>query len=329
MEFIKYKISEVPVVGSQDISQNRARIEIKPLEIGFAQTLGIALRRVCLSSIPGASMFAVKFEGHTHEFSAIEGVKDDIVNIVLNLKNLAIKIDDNIIGENYFDGLILDKWPKLEINFKGPGVLTAEHIKCPSGFEIINKDLVITEVTTDRMLNIEIFADRGRGRVEFTTNKERINSLNYIATDSNYSPVLHFQHSVEEYKSSKNSVSEILTIDIATNGTISGKDVVAMAAKILNDHLNPIININEELNKVELLKEAEKKEDQIKTSISIDELDLTVRAYNALKQANLTTTADIIELNKTQLEGIKNLGRKSVGEIIQKLEEHGLELKRE
>lgn len=325
-KFLKYQL-DVPSINSED--KNRIVVKIAPLEIGFGDTLGNALRRICLSSIPGASMFAVKFGGYSHEFQPYEGVKEDITHIILNLKNLAIKIDELIYSEDYFNNLLIDKWPKMKINFKGPGVITAKDIVCPVGFEIVNQDLYIAEVTKPIDVEIEIFAKTGRGRVDFNTNKDFVSTLHIIATDSNYSPVLHYAYNVEMIKDSKSSMSEILTIDIATNGTISGSEAIAIAAKIMQAHLEPIVNIDKTINEMIIMREREEEEKRQNASISIDDLDLTVRAYNALKQSGINTTAELIELTKSQLEKIKNLGRKSVTEIIQKLTERSLELKKD
>ncbi|MCV3743630.1 DNA-directed RNA polymerase subunit alpha [Ureaplasma sp. ES3154-GEN] len=323
-KFLKYNIN-VPTVQQQD--QSKARVVIEPLEIGYGHTLGNALRRICLSSIPGAAMFAVKFANHAHEFETIVGVKEDITNIILNLKSLAISINTEMFSEEYFNDLIIDKWPKMVINFKGPGVVTANDIITPVGFEVINKDLVIAEVTEKVDFQVDIFAKLGRGRVDFSTNKDYISTLHIIPTDSNYSPVVHYKYDVQTVKDSKYSNSEILTIDIATNGTISGADALAVSAKILQEHLTPIININERINELVVTKEKEQEEKKTSSSIPIDDLELSVRAYNALKQSGINSTSELIEMNKWALEKIKNLGRKSVLEIIEKLKEHGLELK--
>lgn len=325
-KFLKYNI-DVPTIT--ETSTNRTQIKIHPLETGFGDTLGNALRRICLSSIPGASMFAVKFGGKSHEFQGIQGVKEDLTHIILNLKGLAIKINTDIFNEEYFENLIIDKWPKLTIRFDGPGIITGADIVCPVGFEIVNPDLFIAEVTEKVDLEIEIYAKTGRGRVDFIANKDLVPTLNMIPTDSNYSPVIHFAYNVETIKDSKNSVSEILTIDIATNGTISGSDAIAIAARILQEHVQPIVNINERIKELIVTREREEEEKRVNASIQIDDLDLTVRAYNALKQSGINSTAELIEMTKSQLEKIKNLGRKSVTEIIRKLAERGLDLKKD
>ncbi|WP_051675889.1 DNA-directed RNA polymerase subunit alpha [Ureaplasma canigenitalium] len=323
-KFLKYNI-DVPTIFSDN--PNRTKIKIGPLETGFGDTLGNALRRICLSSIQGASMFAVKFVGHSHEFQAIPGVKEDLTHIILNLKSLAIKVNEQIFDDEHFNNLIMEKWPKMMIKFEGPGLVTAGDIICPLGFEILNKELIIAEVTEPVSLEIEIYARTGRGRVDFMTNKDYVQTLHMIPTDSNYSPVIHFKYDVETIKDSKNSVSEILTIDIATNGTVSGSDAIAIAAKIMQAHLQPIVDINKTINNLIITREKEEEEKRTSSSIMIDDLDLTVRAYNALKQSGINSTLELIEMNRATLERIKNLGRKSVTEIVKKLADRGLYLK--
>lgn len=332
-KFLKYNI-EVPSIEYED--KNRARLKIKPLEVGFGTTLGNTLRRICLSSIQGSAIFAVRFYGYSHEFDSIPGIKEDITNINLNLKNLVIKIDTNILDENYWEDINIESWPVLKIKYDGSitnldeKIIKAQDISCPAGIEIINKDLVITHVTSkDVKLEVDIYARPGRGRVSFDINKDPTWPREMIPTDSNFSPVTHYAWSVQEVKDSKSSLSEELTIDVTTNGVVSGLEAISMAAKILQDHLQPIVEIDQKIKDLITMQEQKKDEKRVITSISIDDLDLTVRAYNALKQANVTTTAEIVQMTKTQLENIKNLGRKSVNEIIDKIHERGLELKKE
>lgn len=324
-KFLRYEI--MPSFEIDDL--NKAKLVIKPLEKGFGTTLGNALRRICLSNIPGASMFAIKIPGYTHEYQAIDGVIEDITQIILNLKKLVIKIDDSIYNEQIFADTKIEEWPVLKIEFKGPGNITASDIVCPTGFEIINKDLHIASVTNKINLNMEIFAKSGRGFKTFSDNKEENASLSIIPTDSNFSPVLSFNYHVEEIKTSKFSSSDSLTIELSTNGSIQASEALAIAAKILAVHLEPIVNIHERINELTILNEKAEEQKKSNLFVPIEELDFTVRAYNALKSSGIHTTHELIEHSKQEIEKIKNLGRKSVNEIIAKVHERGLKLRDE
>jgi len=322
-KFLKYNID----VETKTDDDNYAKVVVEPLERGFGNTLGNALRRIILSNIPGASMFAIKIPGVTHEFQAIEGVYEDVTQIILNLKKLVISIDENIYSDEELENTHIEEWPTLKINFSGPGDITGHDIEVPAGFEVINKDIHIATITRKSKFQMELYARTGRGFKTFKENKEGITSLSIIPTDSDYSPIIKVSYNVEEYKLSRQSVGDRLTIEVATNGAKKASDTIALAAKILTEHLIPLVDINERIHEIEVMKEREAETKKASLSIPIEDLDLTVRAYNALKGAGINTTHELIEKSRSEIDRIRNLGRKSVNEIIHKIHERGLKLK--
>lgn len=324
-KFLRFEIN----LASSDTDENKAKIVLQPLEKGFGTTLGNALRRICLSNIPGVSIFAIKIPGVTHEFQAMDGIYEDVVQIILNLKRLIIKGDENILSEDELNSKTIEDWPTLKIHFEGPGNITAHDIQVPAGFSIVNPDLHIATVTKKIPFDMEIYAKWGRGFKTSEENKESITTLSIIPTDSNFSPMLAFNYNVKDIKTSKTTTSDLLELEVATNGAISASDAIVVAAKILSAHLEPILGLNETLKNLKVLND--EFEEQRKTSlfIPIEDLDLTVRAYNALRSSGILTTHELISRSKQEIEKIKNLGRKSVNEIIQKIHERGLKLRDE
>lgn len=318
-KFIKYNIE-----FTSNSSDQSANIIIKPLETGFGITLGNALRRVLLSNIPGAAVFAIKIPSVTDEFKAIDGVKEDVVEIILNLKKLGIIIDDVVFSQEELDNTKIENWPTLKINFNGPGIIYAKDIELPAGFSIINQDMIICEVTSDINFQMEIYATTGRGFKTFKENKEKINSLSIVSIDSHFSPILNVAFHVNEYKTSKNTMSDELTLTVTTNGTITAINAIAAAAKILSEHFNPLIDLTNKYQEMEIMKVKEEEEAAKELSSPIEDLDLSVRSYNALKRAGIQTVQELISKTKEEIENIHNLGKKSLREILQKLAEHDL-----
>ena len=325
-KFIKYDVKFEQLTKNDD---NYAKIKISPLERGFGITLGNALRRVALSNIPGASMFAIKIPGVTHEYQGIDGVNEDVTKIILNLKNLVIAIDENVYQYEELNSTPIEKFPTLKISKDKKGEILASDIEVPTGFSIVNKDLHIATLNKDVKFNLEIYATLGRGFKSFSANKERINALSIIVTDSNFSPVTNFSYSVEEIKDDKFSVSDELTIEIATNGGIKAIDALALAGKILTDHFESFISLNEKYREAITLKEREIETKKANLSIPIEDLNLSVRAFNALKNINVHTTQELIEKTRKEIDEIRNLGKKSVQEIIKVIHDRGLKLKDE
>ncbi len=325
-KFSKFKLN---AISSSD-DGNQAKILLQPLEDGFGITIGNALRRICLSNIPGVSVFAIKIPGITHEFQSIDGVYEDVLQIILNLKKLVIKGDQDILNEDELASKKIEEWPTLKINVNTAGEITANDIQTPAGFSIVNKDLHIATLTKSIDFSMEIYANWDRGYKTAEENKENIKSLSIIPTDSNFSPVLAFNFNVKKVKVSKNVNSDSLELDIATNGAISANDALVIAAKILVGHLEPLINLNETLsNSLEVLGDDVVDNSKKTMFIPIEDLDLTVRAYNALRLSGILTTHELIDKTRAEVAKIKNLGRKSVNEIIQKIHERGLKLRDE
>lgn len=326
-KFVKYDIKFEELQVNND--QNHAKIKISPLERGFGITLGNALRRVCLSNVPGASMFAIKIPGITHEYQGIDGVNEDVTKIILNLKNLVISIDENVYSYEELSATPIERFPTLKISKDKKGPILASDIEVPPGFTIINKDLHIATLNKDVKFNLEIYATLGRGFKPFSANKEGINALSIIVTDSNFSPVTNFSYHVEEVKDSKFSVSDELTIEIATNGAIKAVDALALASKILTDHFDPFLSLNDKYREAITLKEKEIETKKANLSIPIEDLNLSVRAFNALKNIQVNTTQELIEKTRKEIDEIRNLGKKSVQEIIKVIHDRGLKLKGE
>lgn len=321
--FIKYDIN---VVKEED-HKHLGRYSIHPLQSGFGITIGNALRRIMLSNLPGASVFAVKIKDVTCEFQAINGIVEDVTQIILNLKNLVVVINENVISDAMLSEIPIEKWPVLKLDVSQPGDITAKQIECPVGFEIINKDLLICSKTDNKRFTMDIYATRGRGFKSFAENRDLMKTLTVLPIDSNFSPIVKVSYSVEEVKASKESMTDRLFLEVATNGAISAGDAISMASKILVEHLNPLIDINQSLHDLQVMREKSQEVRSQTLSIPIENLDLTVRSYNCLKRHGIQTIQELTERPKNEIEKIRNLGKKSLREINKKLLEYGLKLK--
>lgn len=326
-KFLKY---DIEIGKDQNKDSDHGVFLIKPLEKGFGTTLGNSLRRVLLSNIIGHSLFAIKIPNITHEFQSIDGVTEDLVEIILNLKKLAIKIDPDVFGEEEQASTPLEKWPTLKINAR-EGVVTAADIEAPVGFKIINPDMYIATVAKGHKLVMELYANTGRGFTTFSDNKEKINAINVIAIDSNYSPVTKVGYQVKDIKTTKNETNDALQLEITTNGTISAAESLAMSAKILLEHYKPIIdNLFDSYNELKIINEDNSVGgNKSSLSISIDELELSVRSYNCLKRAGIHTITQLTDKTRSEIEKIRNLGKKSFKEIIKKIQDRNMKLKEE
>ena len=293
-----------------DGTENYGRFVIEPLERGFGQTLGNSLRRVLLSSLPGASLYAVEVEGARHQFTALEGVEEDVTSIILNLKGLVLRIPE---GD--------DTNKKLEIDVKGPHTVTAADIALPAGVEVVNPDLEIAHVCEGGSLHMVLHARNGRGYVTGEQNKV-IHSglqLGVIAIDSNYSPVRKANYTVENTRVGHDSRFDKLTVEIWTNGSILPQEALALSAKILIAHLNKFLGLVEKTEDINIEKDEEVVEEVQNQNIEIENLELSVRSYNCLKRANITTIAELTKKSEDEMMKIKNLGKKSLKEIKEKL----------
>lgn len=309
--FEKFEIK----AADYDGTENYGRFIIEPLERGFGLTVGNALRRVLLSSLPGASIYALEVEGARHEFSALEGIEEDVTMIVLNLKDLVLRIDDSI-----------DENKRLEIDVKGPSIVTAKDIKASTGVTVVNPDLVIAHIIEGGHLHMVLHARNGRGYVTSEMNKVLHPKLEVgiIATDSNYSPVTSASYTVEPARVGHDSQFDRLTLEVQTNGSMTPQAAVATAAKILIDHFGKYLDLETRTRDINIEKEVVVHEENKYENILIEELDLSVRSYNCLKRAGIQTVLELTEKSEDEMIKVKNLGKKSLKEIKEKLAGIGL-----
>ena len=308
----------------------KTTFELSPLERGFANTIGNAVRRVLLSSIQGVSTFAIKIKGVSHEFSPIEGVKEDAVAVILNLKDVRF-----IFNRDIFTG---SEVIKVTLKSSKAGTVTANDLVLPAGVEVVNREQIIAEVTQADALEMELFVTSGRGFRSFEENKKFINEVEnkmesnitvgeFIAIDSDFSPVVNVSYKSEEMNSASAIIEEKLTIDVETDGSVMGKDAIAQASKILIDHLKELEELSPETTKEDTFssKDVSNEESEAKTT-SVADLNLSVRSYNSLKRAQIATLEQLSNLTVKELKAIQNLGKKSVEEIMEKLEQHNVTL---
>ena len=310
---------ERPNIEVVEISEDKkyGKFVVEPLERGYGITLGNSLRRIMLSSLPGTAVSQVKIDGVLHEFSSIPGVKEDVTEIIMNLKSLAIK---NTSASNE---------PKVAyIEFEGEGVVRASDIQVDSDIEIINKDQVIATLSggKDSKLYMELTITNGRGYVSADKNKGDGLRIGVIAVDSIYTPVERVNMTVENTRVGQVTDYDKLTLDVYTNGTLFPDDAVSLAAKVLSEHLKLFIDLSENAKSAEVMVEKEDDEKEKVLEMSIDELELSVRSYNCLKRANINTVEELTNKTSDDMMKVRNLGRKSLEEVLAKLKELGLEL---
>ena len=307
------EIVDLSTQGSRSVG----RFVVEPLERGFGTTLGNSMRRVLLSSLPGYAITSVKIDGVQHEFSTIPHVKEDVTEIVLNLKNVILKIHD--------------EEPKtLYINAQGEGEITAGDIQCDSSVEILNPELHLAYLDEGAQVNMELTADNGRGYVPCDRNKQIMDlPIGTIAIDSIYTPVLKVNYTVENTRVGQQTDFDKLILDVETDGTIPADEAASLAAKILNEHLNLFVDLSEEMGNAEIMVEKDDDGKEKVLEMTIEELDLSVRSFNCLKRAGINTVEDLIGKSEEDMMKVRNLGRKSLLEVMEKLEEHGLSLRNE
>lgn len=313
--FVKIKFD----IQQYDSVDNYGTFQIAPLERGFGQTLGNSFRRILLSSLPGASMFALKIEGVQHEFSAIDGVVEDVTTIILNLKNLILRINEE--GNDF---------KRLELDVVGPAVVTAGDLSASYEVEVINKDLVIANVSEGGRLKLTVFARNGRGYVTGEANKalkqELSLPLGSIATDSNYSPITKVNYTVTDTRVGHDERYDRLTLEVWTNGAVLPNFALALGARILQENIAPFLQLEETARDIQISQDEDKEEAQTLT-LSIEDLDLSVRSYNCLKRAGIQTVHELTQKTEEEVLKVRNLGRKSFKEIKDKLIEQGLMFK--
>ena len=287
---------------------------VEPLERGFGTTLGNSLRRVLLSSLPGYAITSVKIDGILHEFSTIPNVKEDVTEIVLNLKGVILKI--------HGDG------PKIMyIEANGSGEITAGDIKADSEVEILNPEHHIATLDADAHVAMELTADKGRGYVSSDRNKQLLDpAIGVIAIDSIYTPVLKVNYTVDNTRVGQITDYDKLTIEVWTDGTISAKEAVSLAAKILTEHLNLFVDLSDEVSNTEIMVVKDDSAKEKVLEMTIEELDLSVRSFNCLKRAGINTVEDLINKTEEDMMRVRNLGRKSLDEVVDKLASLGFTL---
>lgn len=310
---------EKPKIESESLnpSDTKGRFTLEPLERGYGETLGNSLRRILLSSLTGYAITSIKIDNVLHEFSTIEGVTEDVIEIILNLKEVLLKIHGT--------------GPKtMYIDVSGEHELVAGDIKHDSEVEIINPEKHIATLNADAHVKMELTADIGRGYVSADKNKKLLNlAIGEIAVDSLYSPVKKVVYRVENTRVGNITDYDKLILEVETNGTITAQDAVSLAAKILNEHLNLFIDLSEEAGNTEVLVEKDDNGKEQILEMTVEELDLSVRSFNCLKRANIHKVEDLINKTEDEMMKVRNLGRKSLDEVIAKLASLGLTLRHE
>lgn len=294
-----------------------AKFTVEPLEKGFGITLGNALRRTLLSSLPGAAGIAIRIPGVLHEFSTVPGVYEDVVDIVLNIKGLAVKVAN---PDRDFRSVL-----KLKTT-KG-GEITARDFEPNSEVEILNPDLHICSVEEGYPFELEVLVAKGRGYVSNAKNKELLDNPEYIAIDSIYSPVKKCSYSVEPTRVGQSIDFDKLVLEVETNGTISARDIVSLSGKIMQDHISIFVDLCEAMGKMNILVSTEEDNKTKILDMPIEEMELSVRSYNCLKRANINTVEDLIQKTREDMLKVRNLGLKSIDEVLEKLNEYGLSFK--
>lgn len=288
---------------------------VEPLERGYGTTLGNSLRRILLSSLPGAAVTSIKIDGVLHEFSTIPGVKEDTTDIILNLKALSVKLHT-------------DQPITLRIEAEGEGEVTAGDIIGNADVEILNPDLHIATLDKDARLYMDIVIEKGRGYVSAEKNKKEEHVIGVIPIDSLYTPVLKVNYTIEDTRVGQITDYDKLTLEVWTDGSIAPDEAISSSAKILNDHLKLFIGLTEKISdEVTMVEKEEEKKDKI-LEMTVEELDLSVRSYNCLKRAGINTVEELIQRTEEDMMKVRNLGKKSLEEVQRKLEELNLSLRK-
>ena len=309
---------ERPNIEVAEISEDKkyGRFVVEPLERGYGITLGNSLRRIMLSSLPGAAVSQVKIEGVEHEFSSIPGVKEDVTEIIMNIKGLAIKNSSET-----------NEAKTAYIEYEGEGVVRASDIQVDPDVEILNPDTVIATLSgKNTKLYMELTITKGRGYVSADKNKRDDLPIGVIAIDSIYTPIERVNVTVENTRVGQITDYDKLTLDVHTNGTLVPDEAVSLAAKVLSEHLSLFINLSENAKNAEVMVEKEDDEKEKVLEMSIDELELSVRSYNCLKRAGINTVEELTNKTSEDMMKVRNLGRKSLEEVLAKLKELGLQL---
>jgi len=309
---------EKPRIETVEINENGSygKFVVEPLERGYGTTLGNSLRRILLSSLPGAAVTSVKIEGVLHEFSTIPGVVEDVTEIILNLKRLSLKIHS-------------DEEKTLTIDAEGPGVITAADIRTDSDVDILNPDLHIATLAEGAKLYMELSSSRGRGYVPADRNKREDMEIGVIPIDSIYTPIERVNYTVENTRVGQVTNYDKLTLEVWSDGSIRPDEAVSLGAKILNEHLMLFVGLTDKVRDTEIMIEKDDDKKEKVLEMTIEELELSVRSYNCLKRAGINTVQELCSKTEEEMMKVRNLGRKSLEEVQEKLEELGLSLRKE
>ena len=299
-----------------DETNNYAKFVCEPLERGYGVTIGNSLRRILLSSLPGCAITSVKIEGVLHEFSTIPNVVEDVPEVIVNLKNVRLKFDGN-------------EEKTLRINFKGEGEVTAADIESDGTVEVLNPDLHIATVSEGGSLVMELTADRGRGYNSSEKNKKPNQHISVLPIDSIYTPVKKVNYHVENTRVGQMVDYDKLTIEVWTDGSLKAHEALSLAAKVMTGHLELFIDLSETTKNTQVMVEKEESKKEKVLEMSIEELELSVRSYNCLKRANISTVEDLISKSESEMMKVRNLGKKSFDEVTAKLHSLGLDFAQE
>ncbi len=309
---------EMPKITLEETDSYRTgKFVIEPLERGYGHTLGNALRRVLLSNLPGAAVIGIMIEGVDHEFSTIKGVKEDVTEIILNLKSLNLKA-------NYTDKTLVKE---LHLQKSTAGVVTAADIDVDPEIDILNPDLYLCTLDTDAKLDMTLYVGKGRGYVVAENLKDPSRPIGYIPIDAIFTPVKFASYSVDPTRVGQSMDFDKLTINVKTDGSLSAKDVLSLAAKALEDHIKLFVALSDTISGMDILVSRSEDRQQKVLEMNIEDMDLSVRSYNCLKRAGIHTVADLTRKTEEDMLKVRNLGRKSLDEVIAKLRTFGLDLK--
>ncbi|EST89232.1 DNA-directed RNA polymerase subunit alpha [Vagococcus lutrae] len=307
---------EKPRITKIDEDRDYGKFVIEPLERGYGTTLGNSLRRILLSSLPGAAITSLQIDGVLHEFSTVKGVQEDVTQIILNIKGLALK-------------LYTEEEKSLEIDVTGPATVTAGDIITDSDVEILNKDLYLCTVAEGATFHARLKVQPGRGYVQAEDNKQEDMPIGVLPVDSIYTPVRRVNYQVENTRVGRRDDFDKLTLEVWTDGSIMPQESISLAAKILTEHLDIFVNLTDEAKNAEIMVEKEETQKEKMLEMTIEELDLSVRSYNCLKRAGINTVQELTNKSEAEMIKVRNLGRKSLDEVKNKLSELDLDLRQD
>ena len=315
MNMMEIEKPRITLEESADLRQGKFVVE--PLEKGYGITLGNALRRVLMSALPGAAVIGIRIEGVSHEFSTVKGIKEDVADIILNLKGLNLKA-------NYTDKTLKKT---LRIERTTPGIVTAADIEIDPEIEVLNPELYICTMDEGAKLSMELTVGLGRGYVVAENLKDPAKPIGYIPIDAIFTPVKSASYSVESTRVGQSIDYDKLTLDVKTDGSLTAKDVLSLAAKAIEDHIRLFVNLSDVISGMDILVSREEDKQQKVLEMNIEDMDLSVRSYNCLKRAGIHTVEDLTKRSEDDMLKVRNLGRKSLDEVIGKLHSYGLDLK--